>query len=284
MRTRLSPWRISIYALLLLFAILFLVPVYVMLSSSLKTFAEVQDLSRLWSPPSGLYLESFRSAWSGIPEKGLRGLAQNLLNSIYLTVPATLISSMLGSLNGYVLAKWRFKGANIIFPLMLFGMFIPYQSILIPLTQTLAAIGLGGTIWGLILVHVVYGIPITTLIFRNYYAEIPTELVEAARIDGAGIMGVYWRVLFPLSLPGFVVVIIWQFTNIWNEFLFAVSILQKPELQPITVALRNLSGSQIKEWNMVMAGALIAALPTLLIYIVMSRYFIRGLLAGSVKG
>jgi glucose/mannose transport system permease protein len=283
-RLRVDPTRIGIYILLILFAIIFLVPVYVLLTSSLKTFAEVQDLSKLWSPPSGLYLESFRAAWSGLPEKGLRGLSRNLLNSVLLTVPATIISSVLGSLNGYVLSKWRFPGANIIFPLMLFGMFIPYQSVLIPLTQTLAAIGLGGTLWGLILVHVVYGIPITTLIFRNYYAEVPTDLVEAARIDGAGILGVYWRVLFPLSLPGFVVVIIWQFTNIWNEFLFAVSILQKPEMQPITVALRNLAGSQIKEWNMVMAGALIAALPTLLIYIIMGRYFIRGLLAGSVKG
>jgi glucose/mannose transport system permease protein len=283
-RRRLDPARIGLYVLLALFAIIFLVPVYVLLTSSLKPFAEVQDLSRMWSLPQTFTLESFRAAWSGIPDKGLRGLSTNLLNSIYLTVPATILSAMLGSLNGYVLSKWKFRGANVIFPLMLFGMFIPYQSILIPLTQTLAAIGLGGTLWGLILVHVVYGIPITTLIFRNYYAEVPTDLVEAARIDGAGILGVYWRVLFPLSLPGFVVVIIWQFTNIWNEFLFAVSILQKPELQPITVALRNLAGSQIKEWNMVMAGAIIAALPTLLIYIILGRYFIRGLLAGSVKG
>ena len=281
---RLDPARIAIYVLLVLFAIIFLVPVYVMVVSSLKTFAEVQDLSGLWSPPGGIYLESFRAAWSGIPEKGLRGLSQNLLNSVYLAVPATILSAMLGSLNGYVLSKWKFRASDTIFFVMLFGMFIPYQSVLIPLTQTLAAIGLGGTLWGLILVHVVYGIPITTLIFRNYYAEVPTDLVEAARIDGAGILGVYWRVLFPLSLPGFVVVIIWQFTNIWNEFLFAVSILQKPELQPITVALRNLSGSQIKEWNMVMAGSIIAALPTLLIYIILGRYFIRGLLAGSVKG
>ncbi len=284
MTQRLNPTRIGIYILLILFAGLFLVPVYVLLSSSLKTFVEVQDLSRLWSPPSGLYLESFRSAWYGIPEKGLRGLGPNVLNSIYLTVPATIISSMLGSLNGYVLCKWKFRGANVIFPLMLFGMFIPYQSILIPLTQTLRAMGLGGTLWGLILVHVVYGIPITTLIFRNYYAEVPTDLIEAARIDGAGLLGIYWRVMFPLSLPGFVVVIIWQFTNIWNEFLFAVTVLQRPELQPITVALRNLAGSQIKEWNLVMAGALIAAVPPLLIYALMGRYFIRGLLAGSVKG
>jgi len=283
-RRGLDPVRIGLYVLLVLFAIIFLVPVYVLLTSSLKPFAEVQDLSRMWSLPQTFTLESFRAAWLGIPEKGLRGLSRNLLNSVYLAVPATVISAMLGSLNGYVLSKWKIRGANVIFPLMLFGMFIPYQSILIPMTQTLAAIKLGGTLWGLILVHIVYGIPITTLIFRNYYAEVPTDLVEAARIDGAGILGVYWRVLFPLSVPGFVVVIIWQFTNIWNEFLFAVSILQKPELQPITVALRNLSGSQIKEWNMVMAGAIIAALPTLLIYIILGRYFIRGLLAGSVKG
>ena len=284
MNRRFNPMRIGVYVLLVLFAGLFLVPVYVMLASSLKTFAEVQDLSKLWSLPAGFTLESFSAAWSGIPEKGLRGLSQNLLNSVNLTIPATILSSMLGSLNGYVLSKCKFRGANVIFPLMLFGMFIPYQSVLIPLTQTLSAIGLGGTLWGLVLVHVVYGIPITTLIFRNYYAGVPTDLVEAARIDGAGILGVYWRVMFPISIPGFVVVIIWQFTNVWNEFLFAVSILQKPELQPITVALRNLSGSQIKEWNVVMAGAIIAALPVLLIYIVMGRYFIRGLLAGSVKG
>ena len=284
MRRRFNPARIGIYALLVFFAIIFLVPVYVMLVSSLKTFAEVQDQSKLWAPPMTLNLESFAAAWSGIPDKGLRGLSQNLLNSVNLTVPATIISSLLGSLNGYVLSKWKFRNSDTIFYLMLFGMFIPYQSILIPLTQTLSAMGLGGTLWGLVLVHVVYGIPITTLIFRNYYAAVPTDLVEAARMDGANILQVYARVMFPISLPGFVVVIIWQFTQIWNEFLFAVCILQKPELQPITVALRNLSGSQIKEWNMVMAGTLIAALPTLLIYVVTGRYFIRGLLAGSVKG
>jgi glucose/mannose transport system permease protein len=284
MKRTFDPSRIGIYVLMLLFAALFLMPVYVMLTSSFKTFAEVQDLSKMWSLPSGLNLESFQAAWAGIPEKGLRGLRGNLVNSLLLTIPATIISALLGSLNGYVLSKWKFRGADVVFPLLLFGMFIPYQSILIPMTLTLAAIGLGGTLWGLILVHVIYGIPITTLIFRNYYAEVPTDLVEAAGIDGAGILGIYWRVMFPLSLPGFVVVIIWQFTNIWNEFLFAVTVLQKPELQPITVALRNLSGSQIKEWNIVMAGALIAAIPTLVIYILLGRYFIRGLLAGSVKG
>ncbi len=282
--SRFDPMRFGVYLLLLLFFMLFLVPVYVMLVSALKPFAEVQDLSRMWLPPQEPTLENFQIAWFGIPEQGLRGLSLNMLNSFKLTIPATIISSLLGSMNGYILSKWKFRGANLLFAFMLFGMFIPYQSVLIPLTRVIATVGLGGTIWGLILVHVVYGIPITTLIFRNYYAEVPDEIIEAARMDGAGIFRTYWYVLFPLSLPGFVVVIIWQFTNIWNEFLFAVTILQRPELQPITVALRNLSGSQIKEWNIVMAGTLIAALPTLLIYIILGRFFIRGLLAGSVKG
>ena len=284
MTTRFNPARLAVYLLLILFALIFLIPVYVLLSSSLETFAEVQDLSKLWSPPEGLHLESFKAAWSGIPEKGLRGLAPNLMNSFKLTIPATILSALLGSMNGYVLSKWKVPGANIIFPLMLFGMFIPYQAVLVPLTVTLARIGLGGSLMGLILVNVVYGLPITTLIFRNYYSEVPNEMIEASRMDGAGFFGIYRFIMFPLSLPGFVVVIIWQFTNIWNEFLFAVTILQKPEMQPITVALRNLSGSQIKEWNVVMAGAIIAAIPTLIVYIVMGRYFIRGLLAGSVKG
>lgn len=279
-----DPARLGIYLLLVLFALLFLIPMYVLLVSSLKSFVEVQDQSKLWSWPSALYWESFVSAWFGVPEKGLRGLSENLFVSLALTIPATLVSALLGSLNGYVLSKWSFPGANIVFPFMLFGMFIPYQSILIPMTQTLAYIGLGGTLWGLVLVHIIYGLPITTLIFRNYYAEVPKDLVEAAAMDGADIMDIYWRIMFPLSIPGFVVAIIWQFTNIWNEFLFAVSILQKPDLQPITVALQNLSGSQIQEWNMIMAGAIITALPTLLIYILLGRFFIRGLLAGSIKG
>jgi glucose/mannose transport system permease protein len=172
---------------------------------------------------------------------------------------------------------------------LLFGMFIPYQSILIPLVQVLSKIpwfggSLYSTIPGLIFVHVVYGIPITTLIFRNYYAAVPTELVEAGRIDGANIFGIYRHILFPLSIPGFVVVMIWQFTSIWNDFLFAVSVTSSPDVQPVTVGLNNLAGSYIVEWNVQMAGALLTALPTLLVYIVLGRFFMRGLLAGSLKG
>jgi len=275
--------RILIYVLLIAFAVFYLTPVYILLVTSLKSFAEV-TLARMWNLPDGFSLESFSRAWFGNPEQGFQGLAPNFWNSVYLAVPATLLSAMLGSMNGYVLAKWRFRGSDILFPAMLFGMFIPYQSILIPLVQLLQGIKLYGSIPGLILVHVVYGIPITTLIFRNYYATVPTELVEAARIDGAGILGIYRHVMFPISIPGFVVVMIWQFTSIWNEFLFAVTITNKPAVQPITVALNNLAGSFIVEWNVQMAGALLAALPTLLIYIILGRYFMRGLLAGALKG
>lgn len=281
--------RILLYAILIAFAIFYLIPVYLLVVTSMKSFAEV-SLAQMWNLPTSLSFASFNKAWFGSQEAGFRGLNVNFMNSVILTVPATLLSAMLGSINGYILAKWKFKGSNVLFPLMLFGMFIPYQSILIPLVQLLSKIpwfggaSLYGTISGLILVHVVYSIPITTLIFRNYYAAIPTELVEASRIDGANIFGIYRHILFPLSLPGFVVVMIWQFTSIWNDFLFAVTITNSPDVQPVTVALNNLAGSYIVEWNVQMAGSLMAALPTLLVYIVLGRYFMRGLLAGSLKG
>ena len=275
--------RIPTYAVLIFFALFYLMPIYVLLVTGMKSFAEV-SLDRMWDLPRGFSLDSFRDAWFGNEQSAIRGLANNFYNTILLTVPATLISAMLGSINGYVLAKWKFRGADVLFPLILFGMFIPYQAILIPLVQTTQSLGLYGTIPGLIFVHVVYGIPITTLIFRNYYAGVPTELVEAARIDGAGILGVYRHILFPLSLPGFVVVIIWQFTSIWNEFLFAIVLTSNPRVQPIMVALNNLAGSYSVQWNVQMAGALMAALPTLLVYILLGRYFLRGLLAGSLKG
>jgi len=266
--------RIIIYGVLIIAAVFFLIPVYMVLVTSFKSIDQV-SISTMWNLPTAFTLDSFQRAFER--------LTPNFLNSIVLVVPATALSAILGSMNGYVLSKWQFPGANIIFPLMLFGMFIPYQAILIPLVQFLQSIQLYGSLWGLILVHVVYGLPITTLIFRNYYAEVPTELLEAGKIDGAGFFGLYWNVLIPISLPGFVVVIIWQFTQIWNEFLFGVT-LTTTGSQPITVALQNLAGSQIVEWNVQMAGAFLTALPTLLVYILLGRYFIRGLLAGSIKG
>ncbi|MCS6871198.1 MAG: carbohydrate ABC transporter permease [Anaerolineae bacterium] len=266
--------RLVIYATLTFWAILYLIPIYLVLVTSLKPRAEV-SLDQVWALPRQVSTDAFIAA--------VERLSPNFMNSVLLTVPATLISAMAGSLNGYVLSKWRFRGANVIFPLMLFGMFIPYQSILIPLFQLMSQLRLTGTLWGLILTHVVYGLPITTLIFRNYYTEIPDELIEAAQIDGANFFNLYWRVVFPLSLPGFVVVIIWQFTQIWNEYLFAVT-LTDPVSQPITVALSQLAGGQAIDFSLQMAGSFLAALPTLLVYILLGRYFIRGLLAGSVKG
>ena len=262
------------YLLLLLAAVFFLFPVYLVVITALKPPAEIQ-LSTTWHLPDTWNWGSFTTAW--------RAFSPQLLNSLILTVSATAGSAILGSLNGYVLSKWRFPGANIIFPLILFGMFIPYQSILIPLFRFLAGIGLYGSLAGLILTHIVYGLPITTLIFRNFYAEIPDEMIEAAKIDGAGFFGIYRRVIFPLSISGFVVVIIWQFTQIWNEFLFAVT-LTTQNTHPITVAIANLAGGEAVNWNLPMAGAILAALPTLLVYIVLGKYFVRGLLAGSVKG
>lgn len=275
--------RVAIYAVLILAAAFYLLPVYLLFITGMKSFQEV-SLARMWELPSGLHFDSYIKAWLGKESEGIRGLSANIMNSFYLAIPATLISAMMGSMNGYVLTKWKFRSSDVLFPLMLFGMFIPYQSILIPLVQTLQRMHLYGSIAGLIFVHVVYGLPITTLIFRNYYAGIPTELVEAAKIDGAGLLGIYRHILFPISMPGFVVVMIWQFQSIWNDFLFGVIVTSRPAVQPVTVALNNMAGSYIVEWNVQMAGSLLAALPTLLVFIFLGRYFMRGLLAGSLKG
>jgi len=281
--------RIILYLILFVLAAFYLLPVYLLIITGLKSFAEVSQ-TQMWALPSGLHFESFSKAWFGSPQEGFRGLGANFWNSMILVVPATILSAMLGSINGYILTKWRFKGDSLIFTLLLFGMFIPYQSILIPLVQVLSKIPwfggttLYGTLAGLIFVHVIYGLPITTLIFRNYYAAIPNELIEASRIDGATFFSIYRYILFPLSMPGFVVVMIWQFTSVWNDFLFAVTITGDPATQPITVGLNNLAGSYIVEWNVQMAGSLLAALPTLVVYILLGRYFMRGLLAGSLKG
>ena len=268
-------WDWLILIVLMLSALFFLMPIYVMVVTGLKQAQNV-SLSTMWHLPVHLSGGGFYEAW--------RRLYPNLGNSLQLTIPATIISSIMGAINGYIFAKWKFRGANTLFAVLVFGMFIPYQSILIPLIQFLEQIKLYGTIGGLILVHVVYGLPICSLIFRNFFAGIPDELIEAARLDGAGVIRIFLLVMLPLALPAFVVVGIFQFTNVWNDFLFGVTILPNPVAQPVTVALNNLSGSYSVDWNVVMAGAVIAALPTALVYIFLGRFFVRGLLAGSVKG
>lgn len=270
-----KPGEWLIWFVLVLAMLFFLLPVYVMVINGLKE-AQGVSLSTMWKLPETLSGGGFVGAW--------QRLRPNMMNSLIMVIPATIISSFIGAINGYLFSKWKFRGADILFTLMLFGFFIPYQSILIPLIQFLQIIKVYGTVPGLVLVHVVYGLPITTLIFRNYFAGVPTELLEAARVDGAGLMTTFTRIMLPLSIPAFVVVGIFQFTNIWNDFLFGVTVVPNPAAQPVTIALNNLSGSFSVDWNVVMAGAVLAALPTAVIYVFLGRFFIRGLLAGSVKG
>jgi len=262
-------------ALLVILVPVMMVPLYVMISAAFKTSANA-DVSTMWQLPNPISLDGITAAW--------KALSPNFVNSFEMVIPAVVLSCLIGSFNGYLLSKWRFRYDNVIFTLMLVGMFIPYQSVLIPVVKFLQLVGLYGTIPGLVFTHVVYGIPITTLIFRNYYtATIPTALVEAAAIDGAGVLRTFWSIILPLSAPGFVVAGIFQFTNIWNDFLFGIVVIPNPKMQPVTAALNNLSGTQTVDWNIVMAGALIAAVPTLVAYLTLGRYYVQGLTSGSVK-
>ena len=277
--------RILLYFFLSVFVLYYLLPLFVMVTTSLKSLEEIRTGS-LVALPRNITFEAWGTAWSsactGIQCEGLKPY---FWNSIFIAIPAVFISTLIGALNGYVVAQWRFKGANIIFALMLFGCFIPFQVVLLPMARVLGLMDLAGSITGLIFVHVIYGIGFTTLFFRNYYVNIPSELVKAAKMDGATFLRIFWSIFLPLSLPIIVVTIIWQFTQIWNDFLFGVS-FSEAGTQPITVALNNIVNSTtgVKEYNVDMAAAIIAAMPTLLVYIFAGKYFIRGLTAGSVKG
>jgi glucose/mannose transport system permease protein len=267
--------RYVVVALLVTATLFYLAPVYVMIINGLKD-KSYMTLSGMWNLPLYLNGGGFPVAWDV--------LSPSLWASLRMVVPATILSSLLGAVNGYLLSKWKFRGSDMIFTLILFGMFIPYQAILIPLIRMLDWVGIYGSWKGLVMVHVIYGIPITSLIFRNYFTNVPSELVEAARIDGAGLIQTFFQIMLPLSLPAFVVVGIFQFTNIWNDFLFGVTVVFNPADQPVTVALNNLNGTNSVDWTVVMAAAVLSALPTALVYIFLGRFFIRGLLAGSMKG
>ena len=277
--------RILLYFFLSVFVLYYLLPLFVMITTSLKSLEEIRTGS-LVALPINITFEAWGTAWSsactGIQCEGLKPY---FWNSIFIAIPAVFISTLIGALNGYVVAQWRFKGANMIFALMLFGCFIPFQVVLLPMARVLGLMDLAGSISGLIFVHVIYGIGFTTLFFRNYYVNIPSELVKAAKMDGATFLRIFWSIFLPLSLPIIVVTVIWQFTQIWNDFLFGVS-FSEAGTQPITVALNNIVNSTtgVKEYNVDMAAAIIAAMPTLLVYIFAGKYFIRGLTAGSVKG
>jgi glucose/mannose transport system permease protein len=270
--TRITPFK---YLALVFFAVVVLTPVYILLVTSFKGLDEIGP-EDAWSLPQTWTFDGWRQAWDE--------LSPYMRNSFELVIPATILSTILGSLNGFVLAKWRFPGADVVFTFFLFGMFIPYQAIMIPLTQVLDDVHFPAGIPRLVFAHVIYGIPITALIFRNYYATIPHELMEAARMDRAGMLRTYWSVILPLSAPAFVVAAIWQFTAIWNDFLFAVFLITDPTSWPVQVGLNNTTGSIVSSYNVQMSAAIIASLPTLVVYILLGRYFMRGLMAGSLKG
>lgn len=266
--------RAVTYLLLLLFLLVVLMPAYVLIVTSFKSGREI-GVNGQWTLPGTWTLASWSKAWTA--------LAPSFGRTFELAIPVALISSLLGSANGFVLSRWRFPGADVVFTLILFGMFIPYQAVMIPLREIVQTIGLPPGIPTLIFVHCIYGIPICTLIFRNYYATtVPVELIEAGRVDGAGLLRTFVSLILPISVPGFVVTVIWQFTSAWNDFLFAI-FLSNTSDGPITIALNALAGAQSPDYAASMAGALIASLPTLVVYIVLGRWFIGGLMAGSVK-
>ena len=277
--------RVLIYSLLLIAAFFYLLPLVVMLMTSLKDLEEIRN-GTLLSFPESLNFDAWSKAWgtacTGVDCNGLKGF---FWNSVLIVVPAVVVSTVLGALNGYVLTKWKFKGSNLFFGMLLIGTMIPFQVILLPMARTLGFLGIAGTTSGLIMVHIIYGLAFTTLFFRNYYISVPNELVNAARIDGAGFWLIFWRIILPISVPIVVVSVIWQFTQIWNDFLFGV-VYSSGDAQPVTVALNNLvnTSTGVKEYNVDMAAAIIAALPTLLVYVVAGKYFVRGLTAGAVKG
>jgi len=277
--------RALLFAVLALFCLYYLVPLFVMVATSLKSLEEIRAGTFL-SLPRAITFEAWGKAWNAACV-GVRcdGLEPYVWNSVLMTVPAVAISTMLGALNGYALTKWRFPGADIIFALMLFGAFIPFQVILLPMARTLGQLGLAGTVPGLILVHTVYGLAFTTLFFRNFFIGVSDGILQAAKVDGAGFFGIFFGIVLPMSLPAIVVTVIWQFTQIWNDFLFGVA-FTVGDSNPVTVALNNVvnTSTGVKEYNVDMAAAIIAALPTLLVYVVAGAYFVRGLSAGAVKG
>ncbi len=277
--------RALLYVTLAVGAAFFLAPLYVMVVTSLKDADEIRQTS-LVRLPGAMNFDAWRLAWdSACTGAQCSGLEPFFWNSVWMAVPAVLISTIWGALNGYVLSLWKFRGSETLFALLLFGVFMPFQVVLLPMSQVLGWLGLSSSIAGLIFVHLLAGLPSTTLFFRNYYAAVPKDLLNAARMDGAGFWMIFFRIIVPMSTPIVMVTLIWQFTQIWNDFLFGVA-FSGADSKPITVGLNNLANttSSVKAYNVDMAAALIAGLPTMLVYVVAGRYFVRGLTAGAVKG
>tara|TARA_B100000780_G_scaffold157345_1_gene110063 strand:- start:2551 stop:3459 length:909 start_codon:yes stop_codon:yes gene_type:complete len=284
-RKILSRRNIILYGTLIFVAIYYLVPLYVMIVTSLKGMPEIR-LGNIFSPPIEVTFEPWVKAWAqACTGLNCDGLSRGFWNSVKITVPSVFVSIVIASINGYALANWRFKGANLFFTILIFGAFIPYQIMIYPLVILLRDLGLYTKLPGLILIHTIFGMPILTLLFRNYFTTIPEELFKAARVDGAGFWGIYFRVMMPMSLPIFAVAIVLQVTGIWNDFLFGV-IYTKPENYPMTVQLNNIVNSVqgVKEYNVNMAATLLTGLVPLAIYFISGKLFVRGIAAGAVKG
>jgi glucose/mannose transport system permease protein len=282
---RFAPSTIMVYGVLIVAAIYYLIPLYIMIVTSLKGLPEVR-LGNIFSPPMSITLEAWDKAWNyactGLYCEGMKG---NFWNSVKITVPSVIVSIAIGSVNGYALANWRFKGSEFFFTILLVGSFIPYQVMLYPLVILTSKMGIYSTLWAVIMVHTIFGMPLLTLLFRNYFASLPVELFKAARIDGAGFWGVFFKIMLPMSLPIFTVAIILQVTGIWNDFLFGV-IFAGPTNYPMTVKLNNIVNSiqGVREYNVNMAATIITGLVPLTIYFISGRLFVRGIAAGAVKG
>ncbi|MTH59547.1 carbohydrate ABC transporter permease [Paracoccus litorisediminis] len=284
-RSRISPRSIMIYGTLVLVAIYYLIPLYVMVVTSLKGLPEIR-LGNIFSPPVEATFEPWVKAWSqACTGLNCDGLQRGFWNSVRITVPSVIISILIASINGYALANWRFKGAEAFFAVLMIGAFIPYQVMIYPMVILLRELGIYGGLTGLVLVHTVFGMPILTLLFRNYFSTLPEELFKAARVDGTGFWGIYFRIMLPSSLPIIVVAVILQVTGIWNDFLFGV-VFTRPEYYPMTVQLNNIVNTTtgVREYNVNMAATILTGLVPLLIYFVSGRLFVRGIAAGAVKG
>ena len=284
-RKRLSRRNIIVYGTLLVVSVYYLLPLYVMIVTSLKGMPEIR-LGNIFAPPMEITFEPWVKAWAeACTGLNCDGLSRGFWNSVRITVPSVFLSIAIASVNGYALANWRFKGADIFFTILIFGAFIPYQVMLYPIVIILRDLGLYGTLTGLVVVHTIFGMPILTLLFRNYFTSLPEELFKAARVDGAGFWGIYFKIMLPMSLPIFVVAIIIQITGIWNDFLFGV-VYTKPDVYPMTVQLNNIVNSVqgVKEYNVNMAATLLTGLVPLIVYFVSGKLFVRGIAAGAVKG
>jgi glucose/mannose transport system permease protein len=284
-RLALSRRNVFLYGTLIVLALYYLLPLYVMVVTSLKGMPEIR-LGNIFSPPVHITFEPWVKAWStACTGLNCDGLSRGFWNSVRITVPSVVLSIAIASVNGYALANWRFKGANIFFTILIVGSFIPYQVMIYPIVIILREIGLYGSLWGLVLVHSIFGMPILTLLFRNYFTSVPEELFRAGRVDGAGFWGIYFKIMMPMSLPIFVVAVIIQITGIWNDFLFGV-IYTKPDSYPMTVQLNNIVNSTqgVKEYNVNMAATILTGLVPLLVYFASGKLFVRGIAAGAVKG